>query len=515
MVLNRSAIGERQRDYWVLFATILAPSMVFMVSTALSVALPAIQRDLHADGTEIIWIVNAYLLLQAAFIFISGSLGDHYGRRRVYIIGIVIFSLASFVCGTTQSTSVLILARAAQGMGSGMMITCSLAIVAAYFAHHRRSWSISVWSAFTMLASGTGPILGGWLTEIGQWRLIFLINLALGAFAIIVLLRYVPESYDDEAPQELDISGTLLSTLALLLAGFFFIEGPRRGFDDNIVMLSGVLAVFILPFFIWIEGHSDHPMLPLNLFRSRTFAGANTLTLLLYGATNSALFFLPLGLIQVQGYSESAVGLAMLPMTGLMVGVSFLMSRVVDRFGPRLPLICGPLVIGYALLLFSLLEVSHGQDTYVQTLLPAMCMFGAGMGITLAPLTTAVMASVDEHYAGMASGFNNTVSRSAQILAIAIIGSLVIFVFQNALLGAPAVAALPDEARAYIAAEAAMLAEATLPEGLEPEQYTELREVIRQSFFSSIRIVMLISAGLSFVAGALAIRLIESELPLE
>lgn len=515
MVLKRSAIGERQRDFWVLFATILAPSMVFMLSTALSVALPAIQRELHASGAEIIWIVNAYSLLQAAFIFISGSLGDHYGRRRFYIIGTVIFSLASFVCGTTHSTDVLILARAAQGMGSGMMITCSLAIVAAYFAHHRRSWSIGVWSAFTMLTSGAGPILGGWLTEIGMWRMIFLVNLALGALAIFVLLMYVPESYDDEAPQELDISGTLLSTLMLMLAGLFFIEGPRRGFDDPLVLLSGFAAIAILPAFIWIEGHSDHPMMPLNLFRSRTFTGANTLTLLLYGAINSALFFLPLGLIQVQGYSESAVGFAMLPTTLLTGGVSFLMSRVVDRFGPRLPLICGPLVIGCALLLLSTLEVTHGQDTYVQTLLPTMCLFGTGMGITLAPLTTAVMASVNEHYAGLASGLNNTVSRSAQILAIAIMGSIVILVFQDTLLGDPAVTSLSGEARTYIAAESVMLAEATLPMGLAEQQYTQLRQVIRHSFSDSIRIVMLISAGLSFAAGALATKLIENELPPE
>lgn len=515
MAIMRPAIGERQRDFWVLFATILAPSMVFMVSTALSVALPAIQRDLHASGTDLIWIVNAYSLLQAAFIFISGSLGDHYGRRRFYIVGIVLFSLASFVCGTTHSANVLILARAAQGMGSGMMITCSLAIVAAYFAHHRRSWSIGVWSAFTMLTSGAGPILGGWLTEIGLWRLIFLVNLALGALAIVALLMYVPESFDDEAPQELDISGTLLSTLALMLAGFFFIEGPRRGFDDPIVLLSGVAAVIILPAFIWIEGHSDHPMMPLNLFRSRTFTGANTLTLLLYGAINSALFFLPLGLIQVQGYSESAVGFAMLPMTLLMGGISFLMSRVVDRFGPRLPLICGPLVIGCALLLLSALEVTHGQETYVQTLLPTMCLFGTGMGITLAPLTTAVMASVNEHYAGLASGLNNTVSRSAQILAIAVMGGIVILVFQDALLDDPVVISLSDNARAFIVAESVMLAETASPAGLTPQLDAQLRQAIRYAFSDSIRIVMLISAGLSFVAGALATKLIESELPPE
>lgn len=276
-----------------LIATIMAPSMVFMVSTALSVALPAIQHDLGAAGGDLIWIVNAYSLLQAAFIFLSGSFGDHYGRKRVYLLGIVIFALSSLVCGTTNSANVLIMARAAQGVGSGMMITCSLAIVAAFFFHHRRSWSIGVWSGFTMLISGAGPILGGWLTELGMWRMIFLINIPLCLAAILILVVYVPESYDEEAPKELDISGTFLSTMALMLSGFFCIEGPRRGFDDPLVLLSGAAAVAILPIFIWIEGHSDHPMMPLNLFRSRTFTGANTLTLLLYGAVNSVLFFCP------------------------------------------------------------------------------------------------------------------------------------------------------------------------------------------------------------------------------
>ena len=515
MILNPNAIGERQRDFWVLFAAILAPGMVFMVSTALSVALPAIQRELHASGTDLIWIVNAYSLLQAAFLFVSGSFGDHYGRKRIYIVGIVLFALASLVCGTTNSSEVLILARAAQGVGSGMMITCSLAIVGAYFAHHRRSWSISVWSAFTMLASGAGPIVGGWLAEVGLWRVIFLANLAFGALAIVVLVLFVPESYDDEAPQELDISGTLLSTVALMVCGIFCIEGPRRGFDDPLVLLAGAARIAALPAFLWIEGHSDHPMLPLNLFRSRTFTGANTLTLLLYGSINSVLFFLPLGLIQVQEYTESAVGFALLPMTILMVGVSFLMSRVVDRYGPRLPLIIGPLTIGAAMLMLSGLEVGSGQATYAQTLLPAMCIFGFGMGVTLAPLTTAVMASVDEHHAGMASGLNNTVSRSAQVLAIAMMGGIVIAFFQNSLLSAPMVKALPENAQAFIAAESVNLAETFVPTGLGRWSETQLREAIRQSFAESIRIVMLMSAALRFIAGALATLLIEKELPPE
>ena len=504
---------EWRLDIEVLIATIMAPSMVFMVSTALSVALPAIQHDLGATGTDLIWIVNAYSLLQAAFIFLSGSFGDHYGRKRVYLIGILIFAFASLVCGTTDSADVLIMARALQGVGSGMMITCSLAIVAAFFFHHRRSWSIGVWSGFTMLISGAGPILGGWLTEMGWWRMIFLINIPLCLIAILILIAYVPESYDEEAPKELDISGTFLSTMALMLSGFFCIEGPRRGFDDPLVLLSGAAAVAILPIFIWIEGHSDHPMMPLNLFRSRTFTGANTLTLLLYGAMNSVLFFLPLSLIQVQGYSAAAVGFALLPMTVLMVALSFVMSRVIDRFGPRLPLIVGPVLISLSFMMLAALQPESGQDTYWTTRFPAICLFGAGMGVTLAPLTTAVMASVDEHHAGMASGLNNTVSRSAQVLAIAVMGGIVLVLFKEMLLSDPTVTALPADARALLSAESVKLAQTSLPATLSPMEQTYLKGLIRETFSGTINVIMWIAAGLSLLSGLLAALLIERELP--
>ncbi len=484
-----------------------------MVSTALSVALPAIQRDLHASGADLIWIVNAYSLLQAAFIFLSGSFGDHYGRKRVYLIGIVIFALASLACGIASSAEVLIAARAAQGIGSGMMITCSLALVGAFFAHHRRSWAIGVWSGCTMLISGAGPILGGWLAESDLWRMIFFVNIPLCLLVIIVLLLYVPESLDEDAPKELDISGTVLSTTALLVSGYFCIEGPRRGFDDLTVLLAGAAAIVILPVFVWVEGHSDHPMLPLNLFRSRTFTGANTLTLLLYGAMNSVLFFLPLSLIQVQGYTESAVGLALLPMTVLMVSISFAMSRIVDRYGPRLPLIFGPLLIGASFAMFAALAPGSGQPTYWTTLFPAICVFGVGLGVTLAPLTTTVMASVDEHHAGMASGLNNTVSRSAQVLAIAVMGGIVLSQFSQSLMSAPAVTSLPPDAQRFLAADSVRLAETALPASLSPLQQVSLATAIRESFAASISVVMWIAAALSIFSGLLAALLIERELP--
>ena len=515
MTLRGKFDESRRLDGWVLIATILAPSMVFMVSTALSVALPAIQRDFRASGTDLIWIVNGYSLLQAAFIFVSGSFGDHYGRKRFYLLGIVLFALASLFCGMAQTAEVLIVARALQGIGSGMMITCSLALVGAFFAHHRRSWSIGVWSGFTMLISGAGPILGGWLTENGLWRMIFFINIPLSLVAILILVLYVPESRDEEAPKGLDVSGTFLSTMALLAGGYFCIEGPRRGFGDPLVLLSGLAAIAILPVFVWVEGHSDHPMLPLNLFRSRTFTGANTLTLLLYGAMNSVLFFLPLSLIQVQGYTESAVGFALLPMTILMVSISFFMSRVVDRYGPRMPLILGPILIGASFAMFATLGPENGQESYWTTLFPAICTFGVGLGITLAPLTTAVMASVDEHHAGMASGLNNTVSRSAQVLAIAVMGGIVLVLFNQSLMTAPAVTTLPPEARVFLAAESVRLAETTLPSDLTALQRADLSLTIRVTFAETISVIMWIAAGLSVISGILSALLIERELPPE
>ncbi len=515
MTAERNTKDSWRLDFWVLFATILAPSAVFIVSTALNVALPAIQRDLHATGTDLIWIINAYTLLQAAFFFLSGTLGDHYGRKRFYLLGIVLFALSSLICGLARSAEVLILARGLQGIGSGMIITCSLAIVGAFFAHHRRSWSIGVWSGFTILMTGAGPVIGGWLAEIGLWQLIFFINIPLSLITILVVMLKVPESYDEDAPKGLDISGTVLSTLAVLLGGLFCIEGARRGFDDPLVLLLSGGAIGSLALFVWVEAHSDHPMMPLDLFRSRTFGGANTLTLLFYGATNTVLFFLPLRLIQVQNYSESAVGFALLPLTLPMVFFSFVMGRIIDRYGPRPPLVIGPLLTSASCALFALLDTQSSQEAYWGLLFPAICLFGTGMGLTLAPLTTAVMASVDEHHAGIASGLHNTVSRSAQGLAIAIMGGLVVVLFNQSLLSAPAVLALPAEAQDFLAEEAIHLAETALPANASLAQQVDLRLAIRESFATAINVVMWICAGLSLLCGLLAFFLIERELPPE
>ena len=499
-------------DYWVLFATIAASSMAFIGGSALNVALPAIQRELGASGADLLWIVNSYALLLASLILVGGSLGDHYGRKRIYAIGIVVFMGTSFICGIAPTTEILIASRTVQGIGGALMIPGSLAIVSAYFDDDRRGWAIGIWSAFTMMTSIAGPILGGWLAENGLWRMVFFINIPLGIASIIALLIYVPESYDEEAPKELDIIGAVLATLGLAGFTFGFIEGPQRGFDTPLVLFSIMGGIVALIAFVWNEHRSDHPMMPLRLFLSRTFSGANLLTLLLYGALGGALFFLPLNLIQVQGYAESVAGFALLPMTLVMVGLSFVMGSVVDRYGPRIPLIAGPSFVGVAFVLLAMIGITDGQDAYWTSFFPAVCVFGLGMGITVAPLTTSVMGSVPQHNAGIASGINNAMSRSSQVLAVAIMGGIALILFNQGLLTHPDIMELSPAIQEELASESENLAGMTVPDSLDEDATEQVQSLIRQSFADTFSVIMLIAAGMSFASAMFAGWLIEKEL---
>ena len=498
-------------DFPVLFAAIIAPSMVFMSSTALNVALPAIQHDLGARGADLLWILNAYAITQVAFIFLGGSLGDHYGRKRIYLAGILLFGLGSLICGFTASRAVFIAARVIQGIGSGIIIPCSLAIITVYFDEDKQGWAIGIWSAFTMLIAGAGPVIGGWLTEIGFWRSIFFINIPLGIATMLALIVYVPESYDEEAPKEMDVPGTILSTVGLMLAAFAWTEGVQRGFEDPLVLIALMVGLAAFPLFLWVERRSDHAMMPLHLFKSRTFSGANIVTYLLYAAINTALVFLPLNLIQIQGYSETFAGFSLLPITLLMGGISFFISHAVDLYGPRPPLIVGPLLIGVALAWLGMLGITGGQASYWTTFLPPICLFGVGMGMTLAPLTTAVMGSVPQHHAGIASSIHNTLSRSSQVLGIAMMGGLAIALFNQSLMSSPTVAALPAAARDQLAAESVNLAETAIPAALTDEARAAVSRVIRESFAEAISVVMWLAAGLCLASALAAALLIKKE----
>jgi len=391
---------------WILFATILASSMAFIDGSALNVALPSLQADLQASGAQLLWIVNAYMLMLAALILVGGSLGDKLGRKKVFMIGIGLFLLASLACGLAPTVALLIGARVVQGVGGALMIPGSLAIISASFGDDRRGRAIGTWSAATTLVTIAGPLLGGFLADNGLWRGVFLINIPLGVAALLVLLFKVPESRDEQAAPGIDYLGAALASLGLAGLTYGFISAPQLGFGDPLVfgtLLGGVIA---LAAFVLVEARSRHPMMPLQLFRSRTFSGANLLTLFLYGGLSVGIFFLSLNLVQAQGYSQSLAGLAFTPLAVLISVLSRLAGGLADRFGPRLPLIVGPSLAGLGFLLFAFVGLTAGPPSYWTTFFPGILLFGIGMAITVAPLTAAVMGALPSHYAGTASGIN-------------------------------------------------------------------------------------------------------------
>lgn len=512
---------------WVLFATISASSMGFIAQGALNPALPTIQESLNASGADILWIVNVYQLLLGALILVGGSLGDHYGRKRVYMIGIVIFAVASFACGIAPTTTTLIICRAAQGVGGALMIPGSLAIISAYFDSSTRGRAIGTWSSFTTMTSVLGPTLGGALADVGLWRAVFFINLPLAAVALYALVVHVPESKDDTAPKQLDYLGALLVTLGLAGIVYGFTEIGRVGMDDglgNPLLIGPLLFGFVfMVLFVIVEARSNHPLMSLKLFRSRTFAGANLLTLMLYGALGGALFFLPLNLIQIQGYSATAAGLATLPFSILLVLISPWAGGLVDRIGPRPPLIGGPILVGFA---FILLAVPSMVDTgnllvffpvsYFFTYLPGLLLFGVGMGIVVAPLTTTVMGSVPQHNAGTASGINNAVSRSSGVLATAVLGGIALLSFTSGVLADVDDLGLRPQSTVALEAETEDLAAARVPYEITAQfsliKVVEVRQALDASFIYTFRLIMLIGAGMSFISALMAYLLIEERL---
>jgi EmrB/QacA subfamily drug resistance transporter len=499
-----SAPCSKLAGRWVLVATTLASSMAFIDSTVVNVALPALQTNLNATIVDVQWVIEAYSLLLSALLLVGGSLGDHYGRRRIFLIGVALFAVASTWCGLAPDIHQLIIARAAQGLGAALLVPGSLAIISSSFPENERGHAIGTWSGFSAITTAIGPVIGGWLIEHLSWRAIFFINVPIALAIIFISLWRVPESSDKES-KGLDWLGAILVTFGLAALVYGLIESSRLGFGDRSVLAAFVAAAVLLALFLIIEARISNPMLPLVLFRSRTFTGANLLTFLLYGALGGTLFFLPLNLIQIQRYSATGAGAALLPF----VLIIFLLSRwaggLVEKYGSKIPLIIGPLIAALGFSLFILPGVNAG---YWQTFFPAVVVLGIGMATSVAPLTTTVMNSVAQNRVGTASGVNNAVARGAGLLAIAVLGIVMLQAFSHAMDRQLAKANLPPAAWQSLEAQRSKLAAASFPQEFDQMTQQIVEQTIGESFVHAFRLIMAIGATLAALSAIVAWRFI-------
>ena len=496
--------GGLSTGFWVLFSTITAASMAYVASTSLNVALPAIQVELGARGADLIWILNAYIMVQASLIVVTGSLGDHYGRNRVCLLGILLFGLASVVCGFSTTTNVIIAGRLAQGLGSSLIVPNSLAIVSTYFSRKGQGKAIGLWSGFTVLMAGAAPFFAGVVTDFDMWRLVFFIHIPLGGLAAFAIIRYVPESYDKSSPRRMSFLGALLVIVGLGGLSFGFIESSTFGFGSFIIILPIAIGLLAIARFLLDERYDKHAILPLRLFKSRTFKAANLITLIFHGVIQPAVLYLPLNLIQAQGYSATLTGLATVPMILIATVVSALVGPHLDRRGPRLILTLGLSCCALSLILLGNIGLTGGASDYFSTFFPAVTLLGIGFGLVFAPLTMAAMASAPEENAGVASGVNHTMTRVGQVLVVGILGGLAITWFGQLLANDAYVQALPAEAQAHLAAHAGDLAETSVPDWLSKEAQAQIQEIIRQSFVQTFSILMYIGAAACAMSAVIA-----------
>jgi EmrB/QacA subfamily drug resistance transporter len=427
---------SQRRKRLTLAATILGSSMALIDGSVVNIALPAIQQALHAEAASTQWIVNAYLLLLGALVLVGGSAADLYGRRRIFLAGIALFAAASVACGLSPNVEVLIVSRAVQGLGAALLTPASLAMLGATFDEHERSHAIGIWAGAGALTAAAGPVLGGWLVDHVSWRAIFLLNVPLAIAAAGLAIFFACDSHDSRA-KRLDWKGAAAVATGLAAITWGLSAVPASGFHDKIVLSALGLGAALLLSFLVIEARSrQHAMMPLSLYRSRNFSGANALTLLLYFALGGALYFLPFGLIRLGGYSATQAGAALLPFALIMGFGASSAGALSDRFGPRLSLTAGPIIAACGLTLLAFADL---RGSYWFSVFPAICILAAGMTVTVPPLTSTVMASVGDAHAGIASGVNNAVARVAGLLAVAALGAVLFASFSHHLAGiAPA-----------------------------------------------------------------------------
>jgi EmrB/QacA subfamily drug resistance transporter len=497
------APDRRTAGRWLLAATILGSGMVIIDGTAVNVALPGLQRSLDASIGEVQWVVEAYVLTLSALMLVGGALGDRYGRRLMFAIGIGAFAVASGWCSLAGTAFELIIARGVQGVAGALLVPGSLALITGFFPAAERSKAIGTWAAASALMAVAGPALGGWLVDAGSWRAIFYINLPLAVITLAILLLRVPRDAPARASGPLDWLGGVLATLGLGTVVFGFIESERLGIGNPLVLGCLCLGGGAVLMTAWVlqERRARVPLLPLELFRSRAFSGANLFTLFLYAAMAATLFFYPLNLVQVRGFSATQAGLALLPLIAILSLLSRGVGGLMNRTGPRVLLVGGSAIAAAGYLGFALIGVG---GSYWTTFFPALSVLGLGMALCVTPLTTVAMASAPSERAGIASGINNAISRVASLLAIACLGALFVWRFRAALAGHLDALDLSPDLRHYLDAETSSLGAMDIPSAADPATAAAVKGAIHQSFVSGFRLVSLASAGLAVAAALTA-----------
>ena len=490
---------SRQAKFAVLVASIVGSTMVFVDGSAVNVILPLLQSQLRTTNAAVQWVMEAYLLFLSALILVGGALGDRFGRRRVFMLGAAIFALASAACSVSQEVWQLVTARVVQGVGAALLTPGSLALIGACFPQAERGRAIGIWSAYTSIASAAGPVLGGWLGQHVSWRAIFLINLPLAALVLLVAACCVPESRDAASERSSpDWLGAFLIALALGCVVYGLIQSQASPTGPSVTLVVSAIGVASFVAFLFVETRVKAPMMPLSLFRSRSFAGANLLTLLLYAGIGGALFFVPFDLIGVERYSPTAAGAALLPMVVLLFLLSGWSGKFASRYGARWPLAIGPLVAGLGFLLFA---VPSGGRSYWLSFFPAAVVLGLGLALAVAPLTTTVLESVASEREGLASGVNNAVARTASLVAIALFGIFLTYGFNRSLGVRLDRLSPPATVRSAIEAKRDKLNDIVLPVETSASLRPPLRKEIDLSFEFGYQIVMVASALLALVAG--------------